>query len=224
MPLTAVLVSGGLDSCILVGHLLQSGLSVQPIFVRCGLRWESMEIQYLQRFLQQIAEPRLAPLVTFEMPLNDVYGPHWSLSGAVPDADSPDEAVYLPGRNLLLIVKAAVWCQLNRIPQLALAPLGSNPFPDASDSFFHHLQTTLNHTSNQELEIVRPFGKCSKVEVMRRGAHLPLATTFSCIDPQGDIHCGHCNKCAERKAAFRDAQIPDPTRYAHPTESVKCSE
>jgi 7-cyano-7-deazaguanine synthase len=38
--------------------------------------------------------------------------------------------------------------------------------------------------------------------------------TFSCLAPQGRRHCGRCNKCAERKRAFRQAGIPDPTKYA----------
>ena len=50
--------------------------------------------------------------------------------------DTPDDAVYLPGRNPLLLVKAVVWCHLHGIDQLALAPLGSNPFADATDEFF----------------------------------------------------------------------------------------
>ncbi len=214
-----VLVSGGLDSCILLGHYLQSGWQVQPLFVRCGLRWETQELEHLQRFLAQIACPKLATLVQFSLPLDDVYGLHWSRQGIVPDAESPDEAVYLPGRNLLLVVKAAVWCQIQGLPFLALAPLGSNPFPDASDEFFGQLQATLNHTANHRLEIVRPFGKSTKTDVMRLGASLPLELTFSCIDPQRDLHCGRCNKCAERQAAFRNAEIRDPTHYAHAVES-----
>ncbi|MFM2097359.1 MAG: 7-cyano-7-deazaguanine synthase [Planctomycetota bacterium] len=214
-----VLVSGGLDSAILVGHLLQQGESVQPFFVKGGLRWESTELQHLRSFLAKISRPTLRELVVLDMPLADVYGEHWSRSGLVPDARSPDDAVYLPGRNLLLIVKAAVWCQLRGIPQLALAPLGSNPFPDASTGFFHDLQNALNHTLNHRIEILRPFATQSKLEVMRLGVGMPLECTFSCIDPVGDTHCGRCNKCAERRHAFQIAEIPDLTPYAYLNES-----
>ena len=76
--------------------------------------------------------------MTLDMPLADVYLNHWSVTGRdVPDAATPDEAVYLPGRNALLVIKAAVWCGLNGIDELAMAPLGSNPFADATPEFFH---------------------------------------------------------------------------------------
>lgn len=214
-----VLVSGGLDSAILVGHLLRQGQPVQPFFVRGGLRWESTELQHLRAFLGRIAAPGLRELVVLEMPLADVYGEHWSRSGRVPDASSADDAVYLPGRNLLLIAKAAVWCQIRGIGQLALAPLGSNPFPDASLHFFQSLQETLNQTRNSPIEILRPFAAASKRDVMRLGVGMPLELTFSCIDPVGDTHCGRCNKCAERRQAFQDAELPDLTPYAYPAEA-----
>ena len=54
----------------------------------------------------------------------------------MPDDKTPDEAVFLPGRNVLLLAKPLVWCHLNKVPELALAPLGSNPFADATAEFF----------------------------------------------------------------------------------------
>jgi 7-cyano-7-deazaguanine synthase len=49
---------------------------------------------------------------------------------------------------------------------------------------------------------------------MRLGRGLPLEQTFSCIRPERDLHCGRCNKCAERRHAFAEADMADPTRYA----------
>ena len=43
---------------------------------------------------------------------------------------------------------------------------------------------------------------------------VPLALTLSCMNPQGDRHCGRCSKCRERQDAFRVAGLPDPTEYA----------
>src|SRR5437868_4623769 len=107
-----VLTSGGLDSAILVGHLLSQGRRVQPFYIRSGLVWERAERAAARRFLQALKSPSLAELVTLELPLADLYAGHWSISGqGTPDAESPDEAVFLPGRNALLIIKAALWCQ-----------------------------------------------------------------------------------------------------------------
>lgn len=209
-----LLLSGGLDSGILLGHMLRQGVGVQPIYVRAGLHWEHDELRVLRSFLAAMACERLAPLVTLEMPMADVYGEHWSTTGrGVPDAETADDAVYLPGRNAILIVKAAVWCGLNGIGQLALAVLRTNPFGDASPEFFSHLEAALAQALGGRLRVVRPFGEMVKSEVMELGRGLPLELTFSCIDPQDGLHCGRCNKCAERQEAFASAGMDDPTKY-----------
>lgn len=210
-----VLASGGLDSSILIGHLIRSGRSVQPFYIRTGLYWQRRELAALAQFLEAIAAPELRPLVVLDLPLADLYGEHWSVTGQnSPDATTPDEAVFLPGRNALLLVKAAVWCQLHGIAELALAPLGTSPFDDAGANFLADFQAALNRGGASHVELLRPFGKMTKRQVMELGRGLPLALTFSCIAPADGLHCGRCNKCAERKAAFRETEIPDGTRYA----------
>ena len=87
-----------------------------PIYIRAGLRWEDAEIAALRRFLAEVGPARAGSLVLLDEPVADVYGAHWSTAGEdVPGAESADEAVYLPGRNLLLTVKAAVWCRLRGV-------------------------------------------------------------------------------------------------------------
>lgn len=210
-----VLASGGLDSSILIGHLLRSGRSVQPFYIRTGLFWQRRELAALAQFLEALAAPELRPLVVLDLPLADLYGDHWSVTGHNPPAaDTPDEAVFLPGRNALLLVKAAVWCQLHGIAELALAPLGTSPFDDAGEGFLTDFQAALNRGVASRLALLRPFGNMTKRQVMELGRRMPLELTFSCIAPADGLHCGRCNKCAERKAAFREAEIPDGTRYA----------
>ncbi len=213
-----LLASGGLDSCILLGRLLDDGCDVQPFYIRTGVTWEQAELASLTRFIASMAnrsKGRVQEIVVLKLPLDDIYGSHWSLTGrAVPDETTPDEAVYLPGRNALLAIKAAVWCQMHGLTQLALATLESNPFPDATQEFFTAFQTALSVGSAAKIEIVRPLERLNKVAVMRLGRDYPLGETFSCIAPAGKLHCGRCNKCAERKHAFRDAEMHDPTVYA----------
>lgn len=209
-----LLLSGGLDSAILLGHLLDEGHRVQPFYVRSHLRWELVELLAAQRFLSAMKSPRLADLVILEMPLGDLYGRHWSLTGCgVPDADSPDTAVYLPGRNALLLIKAALWCRLHGIEQLALAVLGSNPFGDATPEFFADFASALTQATGGQILFLRPFAQFDKEQVMQLGRRLPLELTFSCIAPVDGLHCGRCNKCAERVEAFRTLG-EDPTSYS----------
>jgi 7-cyano-7-deazaguanine synthase len=211
----AILVSGGLDSAILVGETLRAGRKVHPLYVRSGLIWEAVELDYLRRYLDALKETNLQPLHGLDLPVRDLYQPHWSLTGRdVPDAESPDEAVYLPGRNVLLLAKAMLWCHLRDIPAVALAPLASNPFPDATPDFFREYESIVNRAIGGSVRVLRPYAGLTKREVMRRGQGLPLALTFSCIHPAGKLHCGRCNKCAERRRAFADAEMPDPTHYA----------
>jgi len=211
----AVLTSGGLDSAILCVDLLGGCRRVIPIYVRSGLLWEDAEIASLVRFLAAVKTEGLSSLVVLEEPIADVYGPHWSTGGAsIPGSDSADQAVYLPGRNLLLTVKAAVWCRLRDVDALALGSLGSNPFPDSTPEFFETLESLLNRALGGRLRLIRPFDRLQKTDVLGRGNNLPLHLTFSCIDPQDGLHCGRCNKCAERKQGFHDAGILDRTPYA----------
>jgi 7-cyano-7-deazaguanine synthase len=213
-PPTGLLLSGGLDSSILLGHLLDEGRSVQPFYVRCRLHWEAEELRAARAFCAALASPRLQELVVLDLPLDDLYQNHWSLDGRrTPDAASPDEAVYLPGRNPLLLIKPALWCQLHGIERLALALLASNPFPDATQAFFTAFETALQMASGSPLRIERPFSHLHKAEVMQLGCRRPLELTFSCIAPSNGQHCGQCNKCGERRAAFRSAGLADATVY-----------
>lgn len=210
-----VLASGGLDSAILVATLARAGERVFPIYISTSLAWEAAELHHLRRYLAALRMPNVQPLVVLSQPTDDLYDGHWSVTRQqVPDAATPDEAVYLPGRNPLLLVKAAIWCRLRDIERLALAPLASNPFPDATPEFFDAFARLMGQATAGRLEILRPFERLHKVDVMRLGAGLPLEETFSCINPVGLLHCGACNKCAERRSGFRDAGMPDRTPYA----------
>ena len=213
----AVLVSGGLDSAILVAELVSQGSTVHPIYVRFGLAWEPTEEAHLRRFLDTLKSPAPEPLTVLNAPIAGIYGTHWSVSGeAVPDDRSADDAVYLPGRNLLLLAQPSVWCALNGVPTIALGTLKGNPFPDSSREFFDDFAALAHRGMGHSIEVVTPFAGLTKADVLALGHGLALAHTFSCIDPQGGRHCGHCNKCAERRLAFAALEIDDVTEYARP--------
>lgn len=210
----AVLASGGLDSAILVCDLLRTGRRVAPLFLRQGLHWEGAELDHLRRFLGAVAAPELAALTVLDCPVADLLPGFWATTGrGAPDADSPDEAVFLPGRNVLLLAKGMLWCHLNQVPALALGTLRSNPFPDATERFFSTFARAVNEGLGSDVAVLRPFGERSKGEVLELGRGLPLELSFSCIQPVGGRHCGRCNKCAERRRAFAGLGRPDPTPY-----------
>jgi 7-cyano-7-deazaguanine synthase len=222
----AVLASGGIDSAVLVAALLEEGREVQPIYLRFGLVWEEAERQGLQRFLSSLnGGTRLRPLLVLEEPVGAIYGSHWSTTGrGVPDAESPDSAVALPGRNLLLLAKPIVWCSRNGFESIALGVLAANPFPDARPSFYEACERVAREGLELPLTILTPFAGLTKRDVLRKGAHLPLAWTFSCIAPREGIHCGCCNKCGERRRAFAELAIVDDTIYAAALSSLPAAE
>lgn len=205
------LVSGGLDSCVMLGHLAGRYTKVYPVFIRKGLVWEPAELRHLHRFLRAAKIPRVQPLTILDLPVLDLYGNHWSTTGRdVPGSKTPDEAVYLPGRNLLLLSKAAVFCASQGIGTIALGSLGHNPFPDATPKFFCGFAASAGHALGFRLKVIAPFRALTKDQVIRRGLrlHLPLHLSFSCIAPKNGRPCGRCNKCAERQKAFRKAGVP----------------
>jgi 7-cyano-7-deazaguanine synthase len=211
-----VLASGGADSAVLVADQAGLGQVVHPVYIRFGLAWEQIEEAHLRQFLDALPG-RLAirPLTVLELPIADVYGAHWSVSGTdTPDDTTPDEAVYLPGRNLLLLAKTTVWCALHGVGRIALGTLRGNPFADSGRQFLSGLADLASLALDHTLEVVTPFAALSKAEVLALGRSLPLEHTFSCVAPIGTQHCQRCNKCAERRKAFIEAGIEDRTPYA----------
>src|SRR5262249_3265886 len=77
----AVLISGGLDSAILLAEALERHPAVWPLYIRFGLFWEKAEVHHLRRFLEAVGVPALRSLRILEMPVADLYGEHWSLNG-----------------------------------------------------------------------------------------------------------------------------------------------
>lgn len=219
MPRTAVLFSGGLDSAVLLARELEgpdgptsdvAQGATQPIHVRAGLAWEDAEARTIERLL---AEPpfagRVAPVITLTIDMREVYPPtHWAVTGHPPAYDTPDEDVYLEGRNIVLISKAAVLCARLKIGRLALGPLAGNPFPDATPEFFDAMSRALSLGLGHALAIVAPLAAMHKEDVIRLGRSMgvPLDLTLSCMNPRpGDRPCGECSKCRERDQAFSNS-------------------
>jgi 7-cyano-7-deazaguanine synthase len=220
---TAVLLSGGLDSAVLLAEEAAAG-EVQPIYVSVGLAWEAAERTAVQRFLEAAALPRLRPLAVLAVDMSDVYpARHWARAGHPPGYHTADEEVYLPGRNIILFSKAAVFCAAAGISRMVIGTLGQNPFPDATPGFRQAMAAALSLGLAHRIGIEAPYAELGKAAVIECGqrAGLPLELTLSCMSPSvpgGQVrHCGHCSKCRERHVAFVDAGIADPTDYVDTT-------
>ena len=76
-----LLISGGLDSCVLSHYLLKKHWEVTPIYIHSGLLWESVEISWVKRFLTQVKSSNLAPLQEISLPVQDIFQSDWSTNG-----------------------------------------------------------------------------------------------------------------------------------------------
>lgn len=217
MRRVAVLASGGLDSAVLLADLARED-TVFPVYVTAGLAWEAREQDALRAYLEAVACDSLQPLTILEMPSRGLYGSkHWSVTGDAPGYEAPDEEVYIPGRNVLLIGVTAVWCALNHVDAIAIGSLDDNPFPDATPAFFADYARLLGGALNHPLEVIAPYRQQHKSQIIARFPNLPLHLTLTCMAPverEGQLlHCGNCNKCRERREAFAAARVTDKTQY-----------
>jgi 7-cyano-7-deazaguanine synthase len=218
MDRIAVLTSGGLDSAVLLADLAQEH-TVTPVYVEGGLIWEAREKRALQSYIDALKQPNIQPLTVLGMPVGSLYGPHWSTTGEnVPGYEAPDSAVFLPGRNVLLIGVTAVWCALNDVGRIAIGSLNDNPFPDANLSFFGDYSRILTDALDHHVQVIAPYRWRSKSEIIAAFPNLPLELTLTCMQPSESdgkfVHCGDCNKCRERREAFQAAGVQDRTTYA----------
>ena len=224
-PPTAVLASGGMDSSILLAKEAENSI-VHPIYVETGIPWEWAEKKMLRDFIAKLENANVKPVTALSLPVKTLYGQaHWTMSGeTVPGYDEPDETVYIPGRNIILITLAAIWCSLNGVHRIVLGSLAGNPFPDATPEFFRNIASANSMGLNHELVVEAPIRHLHKEDILAANASkLPLHLTLTCSNPQAGvndaiIHCANCNKCRERHEAYIDAGIVDNTRYARPLD------
>src|SRR5688572_21522024 len=187
MSSTAVLLSAGLDSAVLAAAEARTH-RVHPIYVSTGLAWEAAELAALDALL---ASPPLAgriePLARLTFTVRDLYpATHWALRGEPPAFDTPDEDVYLTGRNIALLSKAAIHAARHQVERIVLGPLAGNPFPDATPAFFDAMAKAMSLGLDRAIAIDAPFAAMEKSDVVRLGVELgvPLELTLSCMNPR----------------------------------------
>ena len=194
---TAVLLSGGLDSAVLVADEAASG-NVHPVYVAAGLAWEAAERAIVSSFLARAPlDGRARPLVSLGVDMHDIYAAtHWAMEGRPPAYHTPDEEVYLPGRNIILLSKAAVYCAAAKIERLVIGTLAHNPFPDATPEFRAAMAHALSLGLDWPLAIEAPYANSEK-----GGGYPPRRDAWRAVRAHAVVHESPSRRLDSRSSA-----------------------
>ena len=223
MDRAIVLLSGGVDSAVTLWWAKAQGWDVQALtFDYFGRpKQEHAAIQALVRSAD-IREIRTVPL-PFLKEVDDLR-PAGFRNAAL--NESPEG--YIPARNLIFYSLGAYFAELDGTRYLVGGHNGTDPesFPDASPSFFGHLNRLFGKSlwsyKRAPVEVLVPLSGKSKEEVlgMGRGLRVPFESTWSCYWDQ-DVHCGRCASCTERREAFAAIGVTDPVPYKVPANGQR---
>jgi 7-cyano-7-deazaguanine synthase len=216
------IVSGGIDSCTLLYDLLNQGFETHALTFVYGQK-HSKEIEAAKRITSKLQiEHKIIDISAVKEILNSSA----LINANVPIPEVPEsvehydtlQSTIVPNRNsifLSLAIAFAVNIGANNVYYGAHAS-DRGVYPDCRREFvdaFAHAERLA--TDNFELKVEAPFVNSQKSDIVRLGNKLgvPFGITWSCYQG-GDTHCGTCSSCRERKRAFVEADIKDPTEYA----------
>jgi len=215
---TILTLSGGLDSTVLLYHLQNQSHEVRCISVDYGQRH--------RRELRAAAE--IAHRARVEHKVVDLSAIRGILAGSsqtsdieVPEGHYEEESMKLtvvPNRNMILLALAGAWAVSTGSEAVAYAAHAGDHaiYPDCRPEFAQAMAVALGLCDWKPVQLIAPFAaeKRSKADLVKLGASLgvPFALTWSCYKG-GEVHCGRCGTCQERREAHQLAGIPDPTIY-----------
>lgn len=160
-------------------------------------------------------------LVQVDMPFVGELFASSLLSGAdaIPEGNYDDDnmrSTVVPFRNGIMLAVAAGLAESRGLHILMLANHSGDHaiYPDCRPGFVDAMSRAISEGTYEHIAIYAPYTGMSKTDIARRGHELGVdySHTYSCYKG-GERHCGRCGTCTERREAFRDAGIPDPTLY-----------
>ena len=143
------------------------------------------------------------------------------LSGAdaIPSGNYDEEnmkSTVVPFRNGIMLSIACGLAESRGLKRVLIANHGGDHaiYPDCRPEFIDAMDAAMRAGTYVNVEIAAPYTNLSKADLVRRGAKLGVdySQTYSCYRG-GEQHCGTCGTCTERREAFREAGLPDPTAY-----------
>ena len=221
MKNAVVLLSGGMDSAVVVAIAREQGFAVHALSVRYGQRHTS-ELDAAARVATTLGA---AAHKTVHVDLRSIGGSALTDDIEVPEAGGPGIPVtYVPARNTIMLSVALGWAEVLGASDIfcGVNAVDYSGYPDCRPEFIEAFERLANVATKAGVEgaglrIQAPLLRMSKADIVREGVRLSVdfAQTVSCYraDDQGRA-CGHCDACRLRAAGFADAGVPDPTHYA----------
>jgi 7-cyano-7-deazaguanine synthase len=211
-----VILSGGLDSTVLLYTIIAEGLDPEAITFSYGQR-HRREIDYARKTCEDLRVPHNVLYLDSLAPI--FIGSSLTDEIDVPEGHYQDESMkstVVPNRNSIMINLAMAYAIGRKIKYVAYgAHAGDHAiYPDCRPIFVERIQKLAEVVDYNPLYIKVPFLIYKKEDIVRigQGLKVPFANTYSCYKG-GEIHCGVCGTCTERKEAFKNAGVEDPTEY-----------
>jgi len=217
--LAVVLVSGGMDSCVVLA-LAARDHDLALLHVTYGQRTWRRELQSFHALADHYGVSRR--LVASIGYLREIGGSSL-LDERLPVPEGPPgrgiPSTYVPFRNAHLLAIAASWGEVMGARRIFFGAMeeDSSGYPDCREAFVQAFNRLVEVGTRPEtrLEVVAPLLHLRKSEVVRLGVELgaPFELTWSCYQRE-DRPCGRCESCVLRARAFREAGVPDPLTSA----------
>lgn len=215
MMKTVVLLSGGLDSTVLLAGLHAAGHDCRTLSVLYGQR-HRVEVDRARAVSARYGV--LHEVV--ELPPSLMAGSAITGGGDVPHGHYEHESMrrtVVPNRNMLLLSAAGAVAVRDGCGAVAYAAHAGDHhiYPDCRPEFAEAMGRALALCADRPVALLRPFVTWTKADIVREGSRLgvPFPLTWSCYEG-GEKHCGLCGTCFERREAFQLAGVLDPTEYA----------
>ena len=212
-----VLFSGGLDSTVLATQMKQEATETRLLSIDYGQR-HAKELDHSQKVANHLG---LAHEILKLPQLGQILGGSslTDQSMTLPEGHYAEESMkstVVPNRNMILLALAGGHALSLGLDTIAYAAHAGDHtiYPDCRPEFADAMDKALGLADWKDLNLHRPYVEMTKSDLVSLGDQLdsPLHLTLSCY-AGGEIHCGKCGTCVERKEAFELANIADPTKY-----------
>lgn len=212
---SVIIVSGGLDSITLLYDKAET--IALAISFDYGQNHSKKELPYAEYHCQKLGIPHITIPLTFM----HQYFKSSLLEGAeaIPEGHYEEEnmkSTVVPFRNGIMLAIATGIAESHELKRVYIANHGGDHtiYPDCRPEFIDAMDKATSAGTFVDVRVEAPYTNISKADIVRRGTALGIdyAKTWSCYKGS-EMHCGKCGTCVERKEAFADAGVNDPTEY-----------